>query len=172
YATTFNGEEDVYYVRVFPDCNGNGVSDVTDIASGSSFDCDANHVPDECQSSPTCLGAGSVPDGTAGTPLTVVKLPGGDIDLHWGGSCRSDDTDYAVYEGTLGSFTSHTSRFCTTGGQTTQTFTPASASSYYLVVPTHADREGSYGTDSVGNQRPPGQAACFPQLVHTCGSGF
>ena len=35
YTATFNGEQDVYHVRVFPDCNGNGVSDVTDIASAA-----------------------------------------------------------------------------------------------------------------------------------------
>ena len=32
-----------------PDCNGNGVPDVADIASGSSADCDEDGVPDECQ---------------------------------------------------------------------------------------------------------------------------
>src|SRR6185369_8472786 len=54
YAATFNNEQDVYYVRVFPDCNANGVSDVTDIAVATSLDCDANHVPDECQPAPVC----------------------------------------------------------------------------------------------------------------------
>ncbi len=175
YAATFNGEQDVYYVRVFPDCNGNGVSDVTDTASGSSLDCDANHVPDECQAAPTCLGAGAVPDGgrfVQGAPLTIARVGTGDLELTWGGSCRADDTDYAVYEGTLGDFTSHTARFCTTGGQTTEVLTPASSDSYYLVVPTHADREGSYGDDSAGHERPQGHAACFPQLVRPCLMSF
>jgi subtilisin-like proprotein convertase family protein len=54
YAATFNGEEDIYYVRVFPDCNANGVSDVTDIANGTSVDCDSNHLPDECQVAAVC----------------------------------------------------------------------------------------------------------------------
>ncbi|MHC5113068.1 MAG: M12 family metallo-peptidase [Planctomycetota bacterium] len=31
------------------DCNGNGVPDATDIASGASLDLDANGVPDDCQ---------------------------------------------------------------------------------------------------------------------------
>jgi hypothetical protein len=172
YAATFNGEQDVYYVRVFPDCNSNGASDVTDIASGSSFDCDANHVPDECQTAPACLGAGSVPDGLAGTPLTVVRTPTGDVELDWGASCRTGDADYAVYEGVLGTFTSHPARFCTTNGETTRTFTPAGGNSYYLVVPTHADREGSYGLDSAGHERPASQAACFPQLIRACGASF
>jgi hypothetical protein len=33
YAATFNGEQDIYYMRLFPDCNGNGFSDVTDLAA-------------------------------------------------------------------------------------------------------------------------------------------
>ncbi len=48
YAATFNDEQDVYYVRVFPDCNANAVSDVTDIANGDSNDGNADHIPDEC----------------------------------------------------------------------------------------------------------------------------
>ncbi|HKQ60983.1 MAG TPA: sialidase family protein [Candidatus Polarisedimenticolaceae bacterium] len=51
YTATFNGEQDIYYVRVFPDCNGNVISDVTDIARGVSLDRDADHVPDECAGS-------------------------------------------------------------------------------------------------------------------------
>lgn len=31
------------------DCNGNGIEDADDIASGASRDCDVNGVPDECQ---------------------------------------------------------------------------------------------------------------------------
>ena len=54
YAATFNNEEDIYYLRVFPDCNANGISDVTDIANATSVDCDGNHVPDECQASVVC----------------------------------------------------------------------------------------------------------------------
>ena len=66
YAATFNGEQDVYYVRVFPDCNGNGVSDVADVAGGTSQDCDANRVPDECRiGPPDCLGAGSAGQGAS-----------------------------------------------------------------------------------------------------------
>jgi subtilisin-like proprotein convertase family protein len=54
YTATFNGEQDVYYVRVFPDCNGNGISDVTDLANATSADCNLDHVPDECR--PTICG--------------------------------------------------------------------------------------------------------------------
>lgn len=50
YAATFNGEQDVYFLRIGPrDCNANGVPDPNDIAGGGSFDCNANQVPDECE---------------------------------------------------------------------------------------------------------------------------
>jgi subtilisin-like proprotein convertase family protein len=54
YSATFNNEQDIYYLRVFPDCNGNGISDVTDLAQATSLDCNANHVPDECQPTLVC----------------------------------------------------------------------------------------------------------------------
>jgi len=169
YTATFNGEEDIYYLRVFPDCNGNGVSDVTDLVNGIGADCDANHVLDECQAGPLdCLGAGSVPDGSGGTQLTVAKAPGGSLSLTWGGSCRAGDADYAVYEGALGSFYSHAARACSTAGATGALIAPAAGNTYYLVVPTRAYREGSYGKNSAGAERPAGSGECFPQLVKPC----
>ncbi len=50
YTATYNGEQDVYYLHVFPDCNNNGVSDVTDIANRVSGDVNHDHIPDECES--------------------------------------------------------------------------------------------------------------------------
>ena len=38
------------------DCNGNGIGDICDVADSTSFDCDQNNVPDECQ--PDCDGDG------------------------------------------------------------------------------------------------------------------
>jgi hypothetical protein len=59
YAATFNGEQDVYYLRIgATDCNGNGVPDVDDITGGGSEDCNANGVPDECE--PDCNDNGVV----------------------------------------------------------------------------------------------------------------
>jgi hypothetical protein len=50
YAATFNGEQDIYFLRLGPlDCNRNGVADTTDIATGASADCDADQVPDRCE---------------------------------------------------------------------------------------------------------------------------
>jgi hypothetical protein len=173
YAATFNGEQDVYYVRVFPDCNLNGRSDETDVATGSSPDCDGNHVPDECQVvpvDPLCGGGGSVPDGAtvAGSPLRVSRQPSGDLTLTWASSCSGADTDYEVYEGTLGNFTSHTPRLCTTSGSTTVTLTPGGDNTYYLVVPRNGVLEGSYGKNSGGAERPQGSNACHPQVLKTC----
>jgi len=48
YAATFNGEQDVYFVNVFPDCNNNAISDVIDLTQASN-DTNANHIPDECE---------------------------------------------------------------------------------------------------------------------------
>jgi hypothetical protein len=172
YAATFNGEQDVYYVRLFPDCNGNGVSDVTDLAAHTSFDCNLSHVPDECETGVICIGAGSVPEGGAGSgaPLTLAKGSGDAIALSWGASCVPADADYAVYEGSLGSFGSQLPRTCSTGGATTFGLTPADGDTYYLVVPVQADREGSYGTDGSGAERPQAAGACRPQSVRACGS--
>jgi hypothetical protein len=173
YAATFNGGQDIYYVRLFPDCNHNGVSDETDLAAGTSPDCDHNHVPDECQTvsvDPLCRGGGTAPDGTAGagTPLGISRDAAGDLHLSWGSSCRPEDSDYEVYEGTLGIFPSHAPRLCTTAGGTTATLTPAEGDTYYLIVPVHGVLEGSYGRDSHGTERPPGVSACRPQVVRNC----
>lgn len=50
YAATFNGEQDVYFLRIgAADCNGNGLPDNEDVATGRSEDCDGNLIPDECE---------------------------------------------------------------------------------------------------------------------------
>jgi hypothetical protein len=51
FAATFNGEQDVYYLRIGDwDCNDNGVGDAADIADGTSADLDLDGIPDECRS--------------------------------------------------------------------------------------------------------------------------
>jgi hypothetical protein len=53
YAATFNGEQDVYFMRIGDfDCNGNGIPDTDDIDSGTSQDVNGNGIPDECE----CFG--------------------------------------------------------------------------------------------------------------------
>jgi hypothetical protein len=113
--------------------------------------------------------AGVVPDhGSApGAPLTVQSAAGGDLVLHWSGSCSETDTDYEVYEGALGDFSSHVPSLCTTAGATTATLTPALGNTYYLVVPRNSQYEGSYGQDSFG-ERPQGLSSCLTQVSAPC----
>ena len=50
YAATFNGEQDVYFLRIGAwDCNGNHTDDAVDISELRSRDCNNNEVPDECE---------------------------------------------------------------------------------------------------------------------------
>lgn len=49
YSATFNGEEDVYYLRIGEfDCNNNGIPDPQDITAGTDTDLNQNGVPDRC----------------------------------------------------------------------------------------------------------------------------
>jgi hypothetical protein len=122
-----------------------------------------------CDGSDGSPAAGVVPgDGSVpGTPLTVERAGGGNLTLRWSGSCVETDTDYEVYEGQLGDFTSHAPRLCTTAGATTTILTPSAGSSYYLVVPRNSVYEGSYGQDSAG-ERPQGLSSCQPQVAAPC----
>lgn len=57
FAATFNGEQDIFFVRIgLRDCNRNGVPDADDIAAGEP-DCDRDGVPDLCE-----LAAGAETD--------------------------------------------------------------------------------------------------------------
>ena len=49
YTATFNSEQDVYYLNVFPDCNNNNKSDVLDISQRQSGDINRNNIPDFCE---------------------------------------------------------------------------------------------------------------------------
>ena len=49
YSATFNGGQDVYFLRIDIDCNENGLHDGDDIASGRSKDVNGNGIPDECE---------------------------------------------------------------------------------------------------------------------------
>ncbi|MHC4065097.1 MAG: hypothetical protein ACYSUI_11460, partial [Planctomycetota bacterium] len=62
YSATFNGEQDVYYLRLSTDCNGNGIPDHTDIAEGASQDCNENAIPDECELADNDCNTNGQPD--------------------------------------------------------------------------------------------------------------
>ena len=50
YAATFNGEQDVYFLRIGPwDCIGNEIDYALDLSEARSRDCNGNDVPDECE---------------------------------------------------------------------------------------------------------------------------
>lgn len=114
--------------------------------------------------------AGAVPDGgpRPGVPLTVDRLPNSDLVLSWGGSCVSADSDYAVYEGSLGNFVSHAPVVCATGGLTTLTFPPAVGDRYYLVASQSPYYEGSHGLKGSGFERLLGNSTCLPQVIAAC----
>ncbi|MBI4718687.1 MAG: hypothetical protein HY763_12845 [Planctomycetes bacterium] len=53
YAATFNGEQDVYFLRIPQDCNFNEIPDADEIAAAAA-DCDDNLIPDECETFGDC----------------------------------------------------------------------------------------------------------------------
>jgi len=99
----------------------------------------------------------------------------GNIVISWAPSCSSGAEDYGIYEGTLGTWYSHSWLTCTdTGADLTEDVAPMAADSYYLVVPHNFKEEGSYGLDRDWNRIPlrierpavPG-ASCTPAQVLT-----
>jgi hypothetical protein len=111
-----------------------------------------------------------VPDGrfTPGTPLRVDKAAGGQVRLTWSASCLETDTDYAVYEGQIGSYYSHVPVVCSTAGSRDVTFTPAPNLVYYLVAPRNQDQEGSHGRLRSGVERGVAGLTCLGQQITEC----
>ncbi len=105
-------------------------------------------------------GAGLLAGG-----MMSVSESGGSLVLAWGPSCVNTDTDFAVYEGVLGSFTSHVPVLCSTGGAASATISPSATSSYYLVVPNDHYYEGRYGSSSSGVPISAGPTRCWPAAV-------
>jgi hypothetical protein len=143
------------------DCQPNGVLDTCDVAGSTSADDNANGVPDECEAA----GGGS---GTVKESLIADKAGEDEITLFWDVSCIGTDNHYAIYEGTLGDFSSHSARFCSISGEVQITFLPAEGDTYYLVVPRSAVQEGSYGLDGDGQERPAAVEPCLPRVTAEC----
>jgi hypothetical protein len=69
YAATFNGEQDVYYLRIGDtDCNGNGIGDPDDLAAGLA-DCNGNLLIDRCE-----IAAGTVEDGDGDGVIDACRV--------------------------------------------------------------------------------------------------
>lgn len=76
FAATFNGEQDIYFVRIGPrDCNRNGIPDTDDVLAGEP-DCDRDGALDVCE-----LATGAEPDDNQdGIPdrcQSAPRRPGG-----------------------------------------------------------------------------------------------
>jgi len=153
------------------DTNGNGIVDISACASWHSGP--ASTCPNISGATPGRCGCDVLETGVpfpAGGRVAGLAMArsGGNLSLSWSPSCSASDTDYAVYEGTLGSFTTHQSVVCSTGGATSATIAPSPGDGYYLVVPRTASKEGSYGRRSGGTERPAAASACVPQQPSGC----
>ena len=92
YAATFNGEQDVYFLRV-GDCNENGIHDGADIAEGRSFDVNGNGIPDECE----CVrNPAWVCDGDADGDGQVNPADSGLVQMAYGSVDGQDLCNYDV----------------------------------------------------------------------------
>lgn len=94
----------------------------------------------------------------------------GNVVVSWTLGCSEGGSDYASYEGTIGSWYSHTRKTCSdTDHDLREEIEPAPGNRYYLVVPLSDQAEGSYGTRSGGVERPRALDACVAtQVVTPC----
>jgi cysteine-rich repeat protein len=68
----------VFKATTIPDCNANSVDDLTDIALGTSLDCDLNSVPDECQIPPI----GNTPDCNSDGIPDLCQIDNNDCNIN------------------------------------------------------------------------------------------
>ena len=156
------------------DTNLNGIVDIsvcTSWSNGTSSTCPniSGAVPGSGTRCACNVLDTGIPFGAGGNVAGLAMArSGANLALAWSPSCAASDTDYAVYEGTLGSFTTHHSVSCSTGGATSAMVSAPAGNAYYLVVPRTASKEGSYGRRSGGIERPAAVSACVPQQPSGC----
>jgi hypothetical protein len=114
--------------------------------------------------------SGSVPDGflRPGSPMLVELDPEGNLVLFWDSSCLASDTDFIIYEGSLGNFSSHVPVLCSTIGGMTVTIPAPAFDAYYLVAPRGDLSEGSHGLRGDTSERPRGPVSCQVQSLGSC----
>lgn len=103
---------------------------------------------------------------TPASELLVSKLPAGLVSLSFqdlGGAVGG----YNVYEGSVGSWYSHTGVQCgqsppASGGRRQLSMTPGPGNRYFLVTAYDLCTEGTSGNDSAGHPRPPANLDCAP----------
>ena len=98
----------------------------------------------------------------------IGRGPGVSLTLSWGTSCLGNEMDWAVYERSLGAWDSHAPQLCSTGGQRAARVVPLDGDAYFVVVPTTADAEGSYGVSSDLDERAASGDACATQAIAAC----
>lgn len=119
------------------------------------------------------LGNAGLP-GSVSASLRVTKstVTAGNLTLSWDASCSPDAVSYAIYEGSLGDFTSHVKKDCSDdGGDRVEEISPPSEDSYYLLVALTGTNEGSYGKTSRGDERPTppvGDRCLDSQILTAC----
>ena len=161
-----NGETDAGEICDGVDLGGASCADFG--CTGGTLTCVSDCSGVDLSSCTGCSGPGRVPGdpGVPGNPLFVDRA-GSDITLTWDTSCGLG-SDYAIYEGVVGDFTSQLPLACTTSGLTTATVTPGAGNRFYLIVPLDGGEEGSYGVNGAGAERPASGSACAPQSIGSC----
>ena len=99
-----------------------------------------------------------------GPASITLTRSGGDVLISCVGSCSSGGVVSGIYEGTLASLRAgaydHGPVDCSATCAGNNLVTPASQSTYYLVVPGNGKEEGSYGLDSAAAERPAAVQGC------------
>lgn len=119
-------------------------------------------APDSVQVTVACPNPGRLD-----SLIRLSKPSPGLMKLEWDPGCSPTATSHAVYDGQIGDWTSHVPRAC---GAISQFFlSVGNGDRYFLVVPMDDLTEGSYGTDSAGNERPAAIGGCRPlQTLDVC----
>jgi len=111
------------------------------------------------------FGSGTFMIRASGGPVSA-----GAIELTWGPPCNDatvEGQDFALYQGSMADFTSYSSLTCSTGRSTSHLIDSAPDDVFWLVVPSTAAAEGSYGQATSG-ERAPAVSACKAQDIGAC----
>jgi hypothetical protein len=93
----------------------------------------------------------------------------GNLSISWAASLSAGAEDYGIYEGSVGSWYSHTAIDCSdNAADRVEDVIPGGGNRYYLVVALNPDLAGSYGRRSSGAERPVGASACRPAQGFDC----
>lgn len=122
-------------------------------------------IYDELMSRVTGLEA----PGKVSGSVRVDRVSSTELRIGWSPSDCGGGTDYGVYEGRLGDWTSHRQIDCyDDGGDLEEVVEFASGDTYYLVVPHSVVSEGSFGTDSSSTERSRGISGCALEQTLGC----